>query len=609
MNAKNSDRRTKRPMKNKKRSMFKALLPFLGPHKKLFVGLVIAELIVSLAQTAVPLFQRYAINIFIGEQTTDGLALFIALYALIIAFQSGIDYIGAFNCCKIEMFVLRDLRRAAFDHLQTLPISFYNRNSVGYLHARMMSDTDNISSTVSWGVYQGTFNGLYIVGATIVMLVISPILALCVLAIVPFIAMIALCFNRILLKLRRKVRETNSVITGSFNEAISGVESAKTLGIEEDLDRKLFKQTMKMRKQSIRLGSRRALVLSIFTFAGSAVLAVVLYIGGQITMRGVMLIGTLSMFMSYAQGITGSVQWLMEFFTDLINVRVNVERIDDLLSTKGEVTDSPEVTEKYGDCFEPKRENWEKLEGDIEFEDVSFKYPDGDEYVLSHFDLKVKKGTNVAIVGETGAGKSTLVNLVCRFFEPTSGRILIDGRDARERSVGWLHGNIGYVLQDPHLFSGTVRENLLYGKPNATDDELIAALECVNAHKFANKHGLDAEVGEGGNTLSVGEKQLVSFARAILVDPAIFILDEATSSVDTLTEKLIQDAIEKLMKGRTSFVIAHRLSTIRNADVILVVDDGKIVERGTHSQLIAKRGAYYKLYTKQFIETITKDDF
>ena len=240
----------------------------------------------------------------------------------------------------------------------------------------------------------------------------------------------------------------------------------------------------------------------------------------------------------------------------------------------------------------------------MEFDDVSFKYPDGDEYVLEHFDLKVPQGTNVAIVGETGAGKSTLVNLVCRFFEPTSGRLLIDGKDARERSVQWLHSNIGYVLQTPHLFSGTVRENLLYGNENATDEQLYAALDSVNARSVVERmdKGLDSEVGEGGNTLSTGEKQLLSFARAILVNPAIFVLDEATSSIDTLTEKLIQNAIEKLMDGRTSFVIAHRLSTIRSADVILVVDGGKIVERGSHEELLKSRGVYYNLYIKQFRE-------
>ena len=321
-------------------------------------------------------------------------------------------------------------------------------------------------------------------------------------------------------------------------------------------------------------------------------------------MKGVMELGTLSVFMSYALGMMEPVQWVVRAISQLIIVQVNVERFTRLMETKSDVRDTEAVIEKYGDSFEPKKENWEPLHGDITFEDVSFKYPDGDEYVLEHFNLHVPQGTNVAIVGETGAGKSTLVNLVCRFFEPTSGRILIDGKDARERSQLWLHSNIGYVLQTPHLFSGSVLENLKYGNPDATMEEIEAAVKSVSADGVIARmdKGYDSEVGEGGDLLSTGEKQLLSFARAILANPRIFVLDEATSSIDTVTEKLIQDAIENLMKGRTSFVIAHRLSTIRQADVILVVKDGKIIEQGTHKELIAKKGAYYNLYTKQFQE-------
>ena len=277
-----------------------------------------------------------------------------------------------------------------------------------------------------------------------------------------------------------------------------------------------------------------------------------------------------------------------------------------LINTESDVADTEEVIEKYGNSFNPKKENWEELHGDIEFKDVSFKYPDGDDYILEHFNLKVMQGTNVAIVGETGAGKSTLVNLVCRFFEPTSGKLLIDGRDARERSLLWLHSNIGYVLQTPHLFSGTVRDNLKYGNPAATDEEIMAALRLVSADRIvaSMEKGLDSDVGEGGNQLSTGGKQLLSFARAILSDPRILVLDEATSSIDTVTEKKIQDAIKVLTDGRTSFVIAHRLSTIVGADVILVVQDGKITERGTHKELIKNKGYYYELYSRQFEEMV-----
>ena len=326
-------------------------------------------------------------------------------------------------------------------------------------------------------------------------------------------------------------------------------------------------------------------------------------------MENAMLIGTLSVFMSYALGVMEPIRWAIDALSSLINVQVNIERFTKLMETKSDVADTPEVIEKYGDSFEPKKENWEALHGDIEFSDVTFKYPDGDEYILEHFDLKIPQGSSVAIVGETGAGKSTLVNLVCRFFEPTEGKVLIDGRDARERSQLWLHSSIGYVLQTPHLFSGTVAENLRYGNPNATDEDIMEALKRVSADDIVAKmeKGLESEVGEGGDLLSTGEKQLLSFARAILADPRILVLDEATASVDTITEGRIQSAIKEITNGRTSLVIAHRLSTIRNSDIILVVSGGKIIERGTHTELMKARGHYYSLYTKQFEEESTKE--
>ena len=277
-----------------------------------------------------------------------------------------------------------------------------------------------------------------------------------------------------------------------------------------------------------------------------------------------------------------------------------------MLNEKSDVQDTPEVIEKYGDHFHAKRENWEPLIGDVEFEDVSFMYPDGNEMVLEHFDLKVPRGTNIAIVGETGAGKSTLVNLACRFYEPTGGRILIDGRDVRERSQLWLHSNIGYVLQTPYLFSGSVRDNLRYGRPDATDEQIWQAIRTASAEFVVRRmeKGLDSDVGEGGSMLSTGEKQLLSIARAILADPRILVLDEATSSVDTVTERSIQKAIAAVIRGRTSFVIAHRLSTIVGADVILAVRDGKIIEKGTHRELMQQKGYYYQLYTRQYEESV-----
>ena len=321
-----------------------------------------------------------------------------------------------------------------------------------------------------------------------------------------------------------------------------------------------------------------------------------------------MLVGTLSVFLSYAQGMMGPIQWVVRAMSDMITVQVNIERFTTLMDTESNVVDSPEVIEKYGDTFNPKTENWEPMTGDVEFRDISFRYPDGEEMVIEHFNLTVPAGNTVAIVGETGAGKSTLVNLLCRFYEPTAGQVLIDGRDVRERSQLWLHSSLGYVLQTPHLFSGTVLENLRYGNPDATMEQIEAACRLVSADKVISRMdgGYNAQVGEGGDMLSTGEKQLISFARAVLADPRLFVLDEATSSIDTVTEQLIQDATQKLMEGRTTFVVAHRLSTIRSADTILVVSGGKIVERGSHEELMAQRGHYYSLYTRQYAEENTR---
>lgn len=580
------------------------LKPYIKTYRVLFAVLIFGSVVASVLNTITPLFQQYAIDNFIANKTIDGLITFALLYASVILLCAVVDYFGSYACCRLEMFILRDMRRDAFNHLQTQSVSYFNQHSVGKLQARVMSDTSSVASIIAWDVNQSVWNIMYVIGSAVVMFILQPLLAVCVLAIVPIVALFSVYFNRTLTKENRKVREINSEITGGFNEGITGAATSKTLAVERKLDGDFRARTDSMKRKATRLGHHRALLFSIISFASSAALALVLWYGGVITQKGVIMIGTLSVFMTYAQGIVEPIQWSVDAIADLISIKVNIERFTALTESESDVKDTPEVIEKYGDCFNEKRENWEKLDGDIEFDDVSFKYPDGEEYILEHFSLKVPKGTNVAIVGETGAGKSTLVNLVCRFFEPTEGRVLIDGRDARERSVQWLHSNIGYVLQTPHLFSGTVRENLLYGREDATDAELDAAVKSVNADGVIARleKGYDTPVGEGGNTLSTGEKQLLSFARAILVDPAIFVLDEATSSIDTLTEKMIQSAIEKLMQDRTSFVIAHRLSTIRSADMILVVDGGKITERGTHEELLKARGAYYDLYIKQFRE-------
>jgi ATP-binding cassette subfamily B protein len=580
------------------------ILPYLKNYKKPMAIMIAGSLVGSLYDVLVPVFQRYALNRFIALGTLEGLPLYIVLYLATILLTAALNYASAVMGMAVEVGVDKDLRNDAFSHLQTLSFSYFNQNSVGYIHARVMSDTERIASTLAWDMMEGVWHISYLVCVVVMMLSLHWKLALCVLLVVPAVVLASVYFQKKLVVLHRQVREQNSRITGAFNEGITGAPTIKTLVLEDKMEREFNALTGQMRAVSVRAMHFRGLFMATTSFAASAALSLVLWRGGIITRQGVMLIGTLTVFMNYAQGMMEPIQWLVHAISGLINVQVNVERFIHLVETRSDVTDSPEVEEKYGDVFTAKKENWEPLQGDVEFRDVTFRYPDGEENVLEHFDLKIPQGTNVAIVGETGAGKSTIVNLVCRFFEPTSGQILIDGRDARERSQLWLHSNIGYVLQTPHLFSGTVLENLRYGCPDATMEQIEAAVKAVSADGIIARlpQGYDSQVGEGGSSLSTGEKQLLSFARALLADPRIFVLDEATSSVDTVTERLIQTAIEKVMAGRTSFVIAHRLSTIRRADQILVVSGGKIVERGSHAELMAARGHYYSLYTRQYRE-------
>ena len=587
--------------------IWKRVLPFLAPFKGCVAVMLIFNLICSLVDIVMPLFQRYAIDHFIGQGSLAGIWKFGAVYALVVLgqFLSVVCFTRA--SAVLEMSVGKTMKRACFVHLQELSFSYYNVTPVGYILSRVMSDTDRIAGMVAWNVSDMLWAFVYVLGVFVAMLLLNWKLALIIMLIVPALAILTWYFQNKILRWNRHVRKINSRITSGYNEGIMGAQTSKTLVIEEKNLREFQDITTEMRTAAVKAARLSAVYVPLVLFCGSLATAIVLGRGGQMVQENLLAIGTLSAFTSYAVGIFEPIQQLARNLAELISIQANIERVNTLLDQDPMVVDSPEVVERYGDTFHPKKENWEPIRGDIEFRDVSFHYPDGKEEVLSHFNLKVPAGTTVAIVGETGAGKSTLVNLACRFFEPTGGEILIDGVDYRKRSQLWLHSNIGYVLQNPHLFSGTIEENIRYGRLDATPEEIRQAAKAVSADLVAEKleKGYQTDVGEGGNRLSTGEKQLVSFARAILADPRIFVLDEATSSIDTQTEQLIQKATETLLHGRTSFIIAHRLSTIRHADVILVVRDGKIIEQGTHQQLLSKKGYYYRLCRQQFQEENT----
>lgn len=585
-------------------TVWKRLYRYALRNRGLVAAVLLSLVVVALVDVAYPLLSRYAIDRFVTPRTSAGLGRFALAYAACVLVQGVGTFLFISRSGRMEMEIAYAIRQEAFEKLQTLSFSFYDRTAVGYLMARMISDVGRLSEMVAWSLVDVLYALFYVASSIVTIFSLNWRLALVVVAVIPPLALVSVFLQRRILYYQRRARRQNSRITGAFNEGITGAKTSKTLGIEEQNTASFRALTKEMHDCGIRAARLNAVYIPLVLFCSTAAVAIVLLRGGYMVQEQVLQIATLSAFTTYAVGIFEPIQMTAANIAEFISLQASIERVTGLLDEKPQIADTPEVIARYGDAFHPKRENWEPLRGDIEFRDVTFRYPDGGEDVLSHFSLKIPAGTTVAIVGETGAGKSTLVNLACRFFEPTSGQILIDGRDYRERSQLWLHSNIGYVLQNPHLFSGTIRENIRYGRLDATDAEVEAAARTVSADQVAAKleKGWDSDVGEGGDRLSTGEKQLISFARAVLADPRIFVLDEATSSIDTQTEQLIQNAIDHLLRDRTSFLIAHRLSTIRKADLILVVRDGRIVEQGRHLELLQKGGYYHDLYTRQFAE-------
>ena len=584
-------------------SLWKKLFQHVTPYRKKMITLSIFMLGLAGIDILFPLMSKYAIDHYIIPQQLAGLDWFSVVYVLLIAFQALNIYFFIAIAGKIEMGITYDIRKKCFDHLQHLSFDYYDKTPVGWLMARMTSDAERLGSFISWGLVDFVWGLSLMFGITVVMLALQWKLALITLTVVPFLVYISIFFQKKILSAYRSVRKENSKITGAFNEGIAGAKTTKTLVREEENLKEFKGLTGTMYRSSVRAAIFSALFLPIVLSLGSIGTGLALWFGGKGIIAATISYGTLVAFISYTVQFFEPLRELARIFAELQGAQASAERIFSLLDVKPDIIDTEDVLRIYGENIQAKNKTWPELNGDIEFEDVTFGYKNG-EKVLTDFSLRVKSGETIALVGETGSGKSTIVNLACRFYEPTEGSIKIDGTDYREKPLQWLHSNLGYVLQVPHLFSGTIQENIAYGKLDATDEEVITAAQLVNAHEFIMNmdKGYDSEVGEGGNLLSVGQKQLISFARAILANPKIFVLDEATSSVDTETEQLIQDAIQHVLENRTSFIIAHRLSTIRSADRILVLRNGKITEQGNHQQLLQQKGYYYRLYTNQFME-------
>lgn len=583
--------------------IWKRFAKYLKPYRKGLAYVLCSMLTLGIIDVVMPMMTQYAIDNFILKKTLKNFGYFIGIYLSLGFLLVFIVYSFIMVAGKIENDIIFELRKKAFYKLQNLSLTYYDKNAVGAIMSRVVADVSKLGQNIVWNIVDMTWGIAMMTTMIIVMFFINVKLTLLSLTMVPILFLISAFFQKRMLSSNRKVRKVNSIITGAYNEGILGAKTSKVLVREEKNIEEFNVLTEDMRMKSLKSLMYSSLYLPLVVSVGSIGTALVLYYGGMSVSSDIITFGVLTLFLGFTKQFFEPIRQLARVFADLQAAQAALERVLDLVEEEPLIKDSQSVVEKYGDILNPKKENWEEIIGNIEFQNVNFWYKEG-EPVLKDFNLTVKKGENIALVGETGSGKSTIVNLLCRFYEPSSGKILIDGIDYKERSQGWLHSSLGYVLQSPHLFSGSIIDNIRYGNENITKEEVVEAAKLVNAHNFIMKleNGYETEVGESGAMLSTGEKQLISFARAIISKPKLFVLDEATSSIDTETEHLIQEAISKVLEGRTSFIIAHRLSTIRNADKILVIKKGVVVESGNHHELLEKKGYYYKLYMKQFTE-------
>lgn len=571
--------------------------------KELFLLIFFAVLLGIVEALIIPM-NEYALTNFIELGNLTYLPHFIALSVIQIALFS-VSVFGFINYGgKLEANVSYVLREQSFKNLQKLSFSYYDKTKQGWIMARMTSDTRRLARIISWGVLDITWSMFFMFFTVTILFTYEWKLALIVISFIPVLVAIAFLFRKKVLLLNRKARFYNSELTALFNESFIGATTTKSLAIERELSEEFKAGAVKMKKASVRAMFISELFTSTLLTTSYAVVSLVIALGGTFFLNGKLSDAWIVyVFIRATMNFFEPVMNLTRFMNDLQVAQASAERVIELIYTPSDLDDTSEVKDVYGDLFEHKRENWEKLVGDVEFKNVSFYYKK-DEVILENFNLKVKAGQQVALVGHTGSGKTTLVNLFARFYEPQGGEILIDGKDYRTRSIAWLHSKIGYVLQMPELFSTSIKENIRYGNLSATDEEVYNASKAVGLHDFVMtlENGYDTFVGEGGSLLSVGQKQLISFARALINDPDILILDEATSSIDSEAEYYIQNATNELLKGRTSFIVAHRLSTIVNSDLIVLLENGKIVEQGTHHELLSNRGPYFGLYKSQFIQ-------
>ncbi len=559
------------------------------PYWKWVVGFILLIALVSFQDSLFTYLSKLIIDEGILAGNKERLIELITIYAGLAIVQSAAIFGFIYLAGILGERLRYDLRRKLFNHMQDLSLAYFGKTPVGWIMSRVTSDTSRIAELVTWGTIDITWSVLNLITAVVFMLIINWQLALLVALILPVLVIIAGRFKKKILVEFRRVRKMNSKLTGVYNENITGVRVVKALTREEKNLAEFDGMATDLYRASYRAAWLSALFLPTVQIVSATALGGIIWYGGWQFETGGMTIGGIQAFVSYLTFMMFPIQEMARVYAEMQNSVASAERVFSLIDAKPDIVDRPQAVAA------------ESLRGDILFDHVDFYY-EPDKPVLTDFNLTVKQGETIALVGPTGGGKSTIVNLLCRFYEPKSGIVCFDGVDYTSLTLHSIQSRVGIVLQTPHLFSDTILENIRYGRLDATDAEVEAAAKLARAHQFimAMEHGYDEQVGEGGNLLSTGQKQLVSLARAVLTEPDLFIMDEATSAVDTLTEALIQQGMETLMTGRTSFIIAHRLSTIKKADRILVIEEGRITEMGSHAELMQAKGHYYSLYTKQF---------
>ncbi len=579
------------------------ILPFLRPYRREMMLAGFCLVFLGAHDVAMTYLAKFIIDRYIVPGSTEHLGSFVLLYLALTAGMGLTVYQFIRIAGLLEAGISCDIRQAGFEKLQELSKGYFDRQPAGRIVARLTSDTVKLGEFISWGLVDMVWGFTMMIGVVAVMFFVNARLAAITLTVVPVLALASWFFQKKIVEMQRLVRQLNGRITGAINEGILGAKTTKTLAVEDKVMDDFTQLTGQMRQRSIRSAWYSALFQPVVINIGAVGTVLALTVGGQQVLNGVITYGTLVLFINYSVQFFEPIREMARILAEMQSAQASAERILDLLDTQPEVSDSPDVVREFGTLLQPNRQAFEALRGDIALEKVSFYYKK-EEPVFQDLDLAVAAGTSVALVGSTGSGKSTLASLICRFYEPQSGRVLLDGKDIRQRSMAWLHGRVVYVQQTPHLFRGTIRENIRYGRLEASDSDIEEAARKIGLHDAIEHfpNGYDTEVGEGGSMLSMGQKQMVAFVRAVISDPAVLILDEATSNLDTVSENMIQQALAKVIHGRTSLIIAHRLSTIRGCDRILVMEKGTIVEDGTHATLLKLRQRYWSLYTQQYLE-------